>query len=384
MLFYSDWPLGYHNKEAERKAVAFARRGYDAVYVAGVGTRNPRISSAGKAVDRLTRKVRERGGPAGPGLPEGLRAASLLVAPPRQVPAVRRANARWVERQLRGAIGDWDRAVAWVRHATPELVDALSRLRPGAIVYECVDAHHEGPGMTGIWRELFEDAERALAQTADRVVVTSPALAPRFEAWGADVRFVPHGVDLFPWQPPRERTGSDAVLGFVGYLDHRLDLGIVRHVALARPQWRIRLVGPARADFDPAPVADLPNVSIEPPVAHERVGEVLAELDLGLLAYGESPIYRHMAPLKNLELLAAGRPVVVRPNAALEPYAGVVRFASTAEEFLAQADRALAEDGPDAARERRAVAEGRSWERTIDELDALVAEVLAERAERPG
>ena len=50
--------------------------------------------------------------------------------------------------------------------------------------------------------------DKADAQDSDAVVVTSRSLAPRFEAWGANVCFVPHGVDLFPWRPatPRARA----------------------------------------------------------------------------------------------------------------------------------------------------------------------------------
>jgi glycosyltransferase involved in cell wall biosynthesis len=382
MLFYSDWPLGYHNQEAERKARAFARDGYDVVYVAGVGVRNPRLSSAAKVLDRVSRKVRDRAPAAAPSAAaaepaEGLRSAGLLVAPPRQVPAVRRANVRWVERQMRAAIGDWPRAVAWIRHATPELVDALDALAPAVTIYESVDAHHVTPGMTGIWRESFERAERALVERADAVVVTSRSLAPRFEAWGADVRFITHGVDLFPFSPGRTRARDELVAGFVGVLDIRLDQAVLRHIASQRPGWRLRLVGPVENGFDPAAYSDLPNVSIEAPIPHSEVGARLAEFDVGLMAYADLPVYQHMSPLKNLELLAAGKPAVARPTPALEPYGDMVRFAETPEEFVTQLEQAVAEDSPERAAARRARAEANTWDSRIAELEALLDEVLA-------
>src|SRR4029453_18540489 len=42
ILFYSDFPFGYHNPEAEEKMARFARRGYDVHYVEQLGIRNPR------------------------------------------------------------------------------------------------------------------------------------------------------------------------------------------------------------------------------------------------------------------------------------------------------------------------------------------------------
>jgi hypothetical protein len=377
MLFYNDWPLGYHNQEAERKARAFAAAGYDVTFLAGAGVRNPRASSAWKVVDRLSRRLGHGKAVRLDGGDGALRGAALLVAPPRQVQAVRRVNLRWVERQLLAAVPGWPAAVAWVRSATPELVEVFARQPPAALVYEAVDAHHQGPGMTGRWRGIFERGERRLVDQADVVVVTNAPLADRFLSWGADVRHVPHGVDLFPWRP--RTPGRSVVLGFVGVLDGRLDVPVLRHVAQARPDWHVRLVGPTERGFDPAAFHDLPNVSVEPPVPHHQVGEVLGQIDLGLLAYADLPAYAGGFPLKLLELFAAGRTAVVRPNATMDDIADLVFFASTPAEFLAQAERALAEDGLEAAHQRRAAAEGRSWTRTTDCLQAILAEVLEKR-----
>jgi len=377
MLFYSDWPLGYHNQEAERKAAYFAGRGYDVTYVAGVGIRNPRPSSLGKLADRAVRKVRDRGS-RGPARTDGLRTASLVVAPPRQLKPVRATNAVWVERQLYRAVPDWEDAVAWVRVATPELVDALERLGPRAVVYEIVDAHHVTPGLVGPWKAIFERAERRLVEQAAVVVATNRTLMPRFEAWGADVRYVPHGVDLFDWDetPPRGAV-DDAVLGFVGTLDRRLDVEMLRHVATERPRWRIRLIGPVETGFDPSALSDLPNVTVEPPVPHERVGEILAQFDIGVMPYADSPVYQHMSPLKNLELMAAGKPAVARPNGELQPYAELVRFAESGPEMVEQVERALAEDSVELARRRRAEAERSGWDGRLSDLEAILDEVLA-------
>lgn len=380
VFFYAGWPLGYHNQEAERKARAFAAAGRDVVWVTSLGFRNPRLSSAGKLVDRVRRKLVSRGpvpAPASAPQPSDdlIRSAGILVAPPRQIGPVRRANAAWLERQLRDVVSDWSQTVAWVRNITPELVDALPRLRPAAVVFEAVDAYHLTPGVTGPWVPIFEQAERGLVALADRVVVSNISLAERYEGWGATVRHVPHGVDLFPWAPRDEGSGRPTTLGFLGVLDMRLDVGVIRHVATARPDWRIRLVGPVESGFDPASVADLANVSVERPVPHAEVGSRLAEFDLGFLAYADIPVYRHMSPLKNLELLAAGRAVVARPTVELDRYADVVYFARTPEEFLAQAERALAEDSPGRAAARRAIAEASARGPRLAELVGVLDDV---------
>lgn len=375
LLFYGAFPLGYHNPEAERKAMAFQAAGYRVHYTRGVGIRDPRLSRITKVFTFARDRIRPRRLDAGHRHSGALVAHSLLVMPPRRVPLVRRLNDAWLERQLRSFLPDPGASVFWIRFPSPELVDLLPRLRPRILVYDCVDALHLTPGIEGPWEKLYLDTERALVAECDAVVVPHLGLGERFVSWGADVRVVPHGVDKFPPLARPRCSGRPTVVGFVGTLDRRIDGEIVRAIAQAEPSWQVRLIGAVQHGFDPASLRDLPNVSVEPPVANERLGEVLGGFDLGVMPYFDHPMYRGMSPVKNLELLAAGVPAVARPSPALEPYRDLVRMADSPPEFVAQLREALATDSPELAQARRARAEGHTWERNHDTLLALLKEL---------
>jgi len=375
LLFYSAWPLDYHNLEAARKAHGFAAAGYDTVYVAGIGIRNPRPATLAKAADRVARKLR---GAAAAGSNGGVRTASLVVVPPRQAAPIRRLNAAWVRRQLASAIGR-PGPVVWARWPTPELIDALDALEPSAVVYECVDAYHHTPGIVGPWAPRFAAAEAALVERADAVVVPGEHLAERFRGRAAEVRVIAHGVDLdvFPYSPPRPRTGPEAVVGFVGTLDYKIDMAFLRRAAAAHPEWRIRLIGPIQEGFDPGRLADLGNVTVEPPIPYADVGRTIATFDASMMPYFDAPTYRSSVPLKNFEIMAVGRPAAGRPTRALEPYRDLVYLADTPDAFLAGLERALAEDSEALARKRRAVAEHNTWAAKIDEMLILLDSLQA-------
>jgi glycosyltransferase involved in cell wall biosynthesis len=376
LLFYGGYPLGYHNPESERKALAFQAAGYRVHYASGVGIRNPRFSRLAKVMrfarERFSTKPVDTSARA-----SELIARPLLVAPPRRAAAVRRFNDAWLEHQLRRFLPDPQASVFWVRYPSPEFVDLLPGLDPAVLVYECADAMHLTPGIEGPWEDVYERAERALVARCDAVVVPHRGLAERFIAWGADVRVIPHGVDLFGMRErPRPREGT-VVVGFVGTLDRRIDMEIIRAVATAEPSWLIRLIGPVAEGFDQRLLADLRNVRIEPQIPYERLGEVLADFDLGLMPYFDHPMYRGMSPIKNLELLAAGVPAVARPAPALEPYRDIVRMADSPAEFVAQLREALASDTSQEASRRRTRAEEQTWDRVHAELIALVSELQA-------
>lgn len=369
LLFTSFFPLGYHNVEAERKAEALQRFGYDVLYVTAPLIRNPRPTELRRIARHALRKLRRRPsrGPSG----SRLRSTSLLFLPPRQLEPVVRLNAAWAERQLVHALPSLrEGAAAWVRWPTPEIVAALPRLRPAVVVYECVDSYWETPGVRGRWREVYDSAERRLCELADVVVATNETIAARLEGYGTPVELLPHGVDLFP---PRPAPANERpVLGFVGSLDYRIDTAVVRALAQAHPEWRLRFLGPVQQGFDPAAYADLPNVTVEPPVPYARLAEVLAGFDVGLMPYFDHPVYRHMSPVKNLELLAAGRPAVARPSPALEPFRELLYLAETPAGFVAAVERALAEDGPELVARRRSAAAEHGWERRYARMRELL------------
>jgi len=375
LLLYGGFPLGFHNPESERKALAFQAAGYRVHYAAGVGIRDPRPSRLTKALDFAVERLRPARLEPVSGPEPALVARPLLVLPGRRIPVVGRVNREWLRRQIRSFLPDTREAVFWVRFPSPEFVDLLDELAPRVLVYECVDAMHLTPGIeVQPWSDIYERAERALVARCDAVVVPHAFLGERFAGWGADVRTVPHGVDLGPLGVRPRGIDGPTVVGFVGTLDRRIDATVVRAIAEAEPEWRIRLIGPVAEGFDPGAFRDLPNVSIEPPIAHDSVASVLAEFDLGVMPYFDHPMYRGMSPLKNLELLAAGVPAVARPAPALEPFRDVIRMADSPAEFVSELRAARAADNPEAARSRRARAEGRSWSLNHATLLALLDE----------
>jgi glycosyltransferase involved in cell wall biosynthesis len=134
----------------------------------------------------------------------------------------------------------------------------------------------------------------------------------------------------------------------------------------------MRLIGPVQEGFDPRELADMRNVSVEPPIPAARVAGAIASFDVGMMPYFDHPAYTASCPLKNLEYMGMGKAAVARWAPALEPYRELLYFASTPSEFARELRRAVAEDSPERQRARRAVAEQNTWERRLGELTELV------------
>ena len=77
------------------------------------------------------------------------------------------------------------------------------------------------------------------------------------------------------------------------------------------------------------------------------------------------------SPLDVAQALAAGKPVVSTAIPRLRVFGDAVRIATGPEEFVAQIERALAEDSDEAARRRMAIASGHSWDSRVKQILAV-------------
>jgi glycosyltransferase involved in cell wall biosynthesis len=90
--------------------------------------------------------------------------------------------------------------------------------------------------------------------------------------------------------------------------------------------------------------------------------------DAAIIPYRLNRQVANANPLKLREYLATGKPIVSVHNPEIEKFARWVRIVDGHPAFLAALDAALAEDSPQAARERMAVVADQTWDRRVAEV----------------
>lgn len=218
---------------------------------------------------------------------------------------------------------------------------SLGAFRPERIVYDMIDAPlHFAP----VPPRLVPQWE-GLLRGADRVIVTSAALAALARAGGArDPRILGNGVEVARFQaavPSRDLPGSpDApVLGYVGSLHSWFDVPLVRALALACRDARVVLVGPAhpstREDLARAQ-ADAPNLFWIGPKPYAEVPSIVRAFRVGLIPFRRTPLTEAVNPVKLYEYAAAGVPcVTTRFTNEVQAWGEAARVADSEQEFIA-------------------------------------------------
>jgi glycosyltransferase involved in cell wall biosynthesis len=277
------------------------------------------------------------------------------------------------------------RFVLW--YYTPMALAFSRHLRPLAIVYDCMD---ELSAFAGAPRALRE-REAELMVRADLVLTGGQSLYEAKKNLHPNVHAFPSSVDVAhfaqarkgPEEPADQAPIARPRLGYFGVIDERMDLDLVRGVALARPDWQLVFLGPT-AKIDPASFPKLPNVHALGRKAYEELPAYVAGWDVAMLPFARNESTRFISPTKTPEYLAAGRPVVSTSiRDVVRPYGqqGLARIADEVDDFVAAAEAALAEDPEPRQRRADAFLSKISWERTWSAIRRLMSDTLETREE---
>jgi glycosyltransferase involved in cell wall biosynthesis len=307
---------------------------------------------------------------------------NLAVVSPRLPRSTPRALAplarRLIAREIRHAVRTLGGTVhAVVLFATGNRLFGLCGEDVG--VYYAKDDFSAATDLIGGRAEDAGASEQWCARHADLVVAHSPVLMERWAAY--EPLFVPNGVrpDDFAATdtvaPASEVRLPRPIVGFVGHLSNRIDLALLE--AVAERGRSLLLVGPRQPSFAVERIEALlarPNVQWVGEQPYDALPSYLRSVDVAVVPYTESAFNRASFPLKTLEYLAAGRPVVATGLPAIT-WLGtdLVRIAGDPQGFADAVDAAIAEGlGDDAVARRRAFAAQHSWAARVRTLAAAL------------
>ena len=275
----------------------------------------------------------------------------------------------------------------------------VRHLRPSRVVYYVYDAYRLMPG----WTEELARHEEELASRADLIVAYSQGMLDGLPGHAAQRgRILATGVDMEPFEPGSAECPADLArvpgprIGYVGRINQKLDYALVLEVAQRRPQWHWVFVGAIGADANGRFAVDaqaealwsrcraLPNVHVLGPKEHDEVPSYLLNMDVNVMCYrtqGEG-WWSRIFPLKSMEYLAAGKPVVSTPVKSMLRFGDNLAIATSAGEWIDAIDHALGAGGVGTPASRRETARANTWDRKIDSLHEWLLE-LVEDGRRP-
>lgn len=197
------------------------------------------------------------------------------------------------------------------------LAPVLGRCGEMRKVYWAQDDFAAMADLVGLSGVRMRRGELHLARTADLIVAANPRVAREMSRFGKPTELIPFGCDpsvfgrTLDVEPAADIRLEGRIAGFMGHIGERIDVALLDAIAAAGIS--VLLVGPKHPRFDVSTLDRLlarPNVQWVGHRRFEQLPEYLAAMGVGLVPYNHTPFNEASFPLKTLEYLAAGRPVV--------------------------------------------------------------------------
>jgi len=232
--------------------------------------------------------------------------------------------------------------------------------------------------------KMLAPLERRLLERVDLVVATAESLTRSKLPRSGRAYHLPQGVNYEHFAEPRPEPADLAGIpkpriGFAGSVSTQCDTALLSRLARSFPDASLVLVGPVAPELENNEALREPNVHVLGVRSYDDLPAYVQHFDVGIIPYVLSAWTVAVDPLKLLEYLAAGLPVVTTAIPEAAKYADHVAVASDAEAFVAAVRRALASDR-DASRARgQALARSHTWERRADTFLRVIEDVMRER-----
>ena len=297
---------------------------------------------------------------------DGLRVLGSLTLPYQRVEAARLVAARLVARQA----SRWARRVGFA----PDLVWANS---PYSL--PLLDRFPAARSLYWTGDEVVIPGEEELLARVDAILCVSEPVYERHRArFGARTHFVPVACDFERYHAALSRDEPDPlagvqrpVLGYAGWINQRLHVGLLTALADSLPSGTVVVAGPVQrlGRDERAALESRPNVMLLGPQTPDALPLLIRSFDVALVPYRDLTFNRNSNPVKFYEYLALGKPVVTTDIPTLRRFGNVASVG--AEETFAERAIALLESDGGETEARIAVARAHSFDALLERLAAI-------------
>ncbi|WP_316814893.1 glycosyltransferase [Pedobacter nyackensis] len=226
------------------------------------------------------------------------------------------------------------------------------------------------------WKKHGERIEPLLMERSTLCMANSLYLTDYCRNYNPNSYYVGQGCDLELFKlkenapRPEELVNiSTPIIGYVGALQSlRLDIELIRHIATARKDWTIVLVGPEDEDFQKSDLHELKNVVFTGSKPLDTLSLYMQFFDICINPQLVNQVTVGNYPRKIDEYLAMGKPTVATRTRAMDLFKDHVYLADGNDDYVACIGRAIADDSWELQQERKKFAESHTWENSVNSI----------------
>ena len=253
-------------------------------------------------------------------------------------------------------------------------------LKPSFYVYYMRDYLTKNP----CWKKNGVRLEPKLIKNADCVVNNSTLYTEYGKQFTEHSYMVGQGCDTTLFNdaereieiPKDLKAIPGPIVGYVGFLSsRRLSIEILIHLAKARPDWSIVLVGPEDDRFNTSELHEMDNVYFLGSRDASQLPNYIKGFDVAINPQLINDATMGNYPRKIDEYLAMGKPTVASATKAMEYFKEYTYLGVTPEDYVELVEKALHENSKKLEEERRKYGLSHSWENNVKEIYSRILQL---------
>ena len=215
-------------------------------------------------------------------------------------------------------------------------------------------------------------AESDYVKKVDKVITSSSGLASRLKQSHNNLHVVHNGFNDKVFYP-RAKTENHKHIDYLGAVDYRLDIKLIKGLCRELPDYKFRFIGPIKHKAIKKELA-AQNVTFYDSLPQKEAAALLQSSSLCIIPFLANEFTQSIYPLKINEYLALGKPVVSTAFADLAEFKQLISVANTSKVFAAALVQEVKTDNPASQQARMRHAATNSWENRGLEFHRIIAE----------
>lgn len=270
----------------------------------------------------------------------------------------------------------------------PDFLPYLDALDPEFVVLHVNDQWRA----SSVWNAERDRQYLALADRADLITALADSMVRDLgETYAGKIRIVDQAVHAQDYMEGPSLPCPDDLaqiphprLGYIGRVSQKVDLDLVHEISIRHPEWQWVFVGEVGFGFADMPeMKDLlarcearPNIHFLGPRDQHSMPAYMGHMDVNTMCYKtEGGYWEAINPLKQLEYLAVGKPIVSVRIENVERYAQAIALAASIDDWIAQLDQAINKGGVGSAHDRQEIALANTWSARVKQLDSWLRDM---------
>ncbi|MDP3149542.1 MAG: glycosyltransferase [Ignavibacteria bacterium] len=259
--------------------------------------------------------------------------------------------------------------------SSPIIYSLLGKLGETSSHYICLDDYSL---FSGAFKSLIELEKRVLEKVDSSFSVSKPLLETRVPKSGVN-NFLPQGVEVEHFSKVNVKNAeklSDIkkpIIGFFGLISEWVNIEILSSLAKTFPNCSIVLIGDAAVEV--SQLRKYSNIYLLGKVPYTELPSYASNFDVGIIPFKINELTAAVNPLKLIEYLALGLPVVTTPMCEVEKFKEYIYIANDSIEFNNMVALAIKNDTMEMKEKRKKIVLNYSWEVITDGIGKVILEV---------